>query len=291
MRNEGAVKFGRVPTRVVLRGDSGGWHCRVVEKDGAEERTDLGGPGVDWTTGDPEPPWWPRRLDETAEGLREHIARTLTDRTFLELGLEADISWFAVEAPVEWEGLVTLRDPDPARFPGKVAPYVVTLEPGAGAILPDAHLRFTTRSADAWTTLATVAEQSGTRPPRARFLCGWADHRGIWIGRSLFAVSTERLDGDDERVGEIYGERTTGWGGNPELRLRMDGIDLLDEPADDVIALFRGLGNEIVERGRMSYLPALGLRLYRPEGDRATPGGLFTGVSLQRPEPPRPRRR
>ncbi|MFG1999632.1 hypothetical protein ACGFNU_10845 [Spirillospora sp. NPDC048911] len=367
MRNEGAIKFGRVPIRVLLRGEAGGWHHVIVDKDGAEERAGMRGPGVRWEGGDPEPAWWRRRLDETADGLREHIGRVLSDRTFLELGLEADVSWFAVEAPTEWEGLVTLRDPDPARFPGKVPPYVVTLEPGNGAVLPDAHLRFSTRAADAWTTLATIAEQCGTQPPKAQFLCGWADHRSIWVGRGRLAVSTERRLGggygngfgslggqgglsspgnsggqrglsggpgssggegglsgqggpgdqrggggqgggggprglggsrgvggpggvggsrgvggsgsaSEEFVGEIYGERVTGWGGNPELRFHLDGIDLLDDPADDVIALFRGLGHEVIERGRMSHLPELGLRLYRPEGD--TSHGLFTGVSL-----------
>lgn len=282
MRNEGAIKFGRVPIRVLLRGEPGGWHYVIVEKDGAEERVEVRGPGVRWEGGQPEPAWWRRRLDETAQGLREHLGRSLSDRTFLELGLEADISWFEVEAPVAWEGLVTLRDPDPARFPGKVPPYVVTLEPGNGAVLPDAHLRFSTRAADAWTTLATVAEQCGTQPPKAQFLCGWADHRSIWVGRGRLAVSTERQDGRrDELVGEIYGERVTGWGGNPELRFRLDGIDLLDDPADDVIALLRDLGHEVTERGRMSHLPALGLRLYRPEGQPEQ--GLFTGVSLQAP--------
>ncbi|GAA2576059.1 hypothetical protein SMC26_12620 [Actinomadura fulvescens] len=280
MRNEEAIRYGRVPIRVLLRGGPDGWHYVIADKDGTEERVALRGAGAGWEGGDPEPAWWRRRLDETADDLRGHVGRALSDRTFLELGLESDISWFAVEAPFDWEGLVTLRDPDPARFPGKVPPYVVALEPGNGAVLPDAHLRFSTRAADAWTTLATVAEQCGTQPPRARFLCGWAGHRDIRVGRGRLAVSTERQDGrGDELVGEIYGERATGWGGNPELRFRLDGIDLLDDPADDVIALLRDLAHEVNERGRMAHLPGLGLRLYRPEGESAQ--GLFTGVSLQ----------
>lgn len=277
MRNEGAKVFGRLPVRVLLRGDPDGWHYVVVDKEGGEERTDLGGPGSTWHKGDPEPAWWGRRLTETAEDMRDRLGRLLTDRTFDELGLEADISWFAIEEPLEWEGLVTLRDADPARFPGEVAPYVVALEPGRGAILPEAHLLFSTLASDAWSTLRAVADECGTAAPRASFLCGWADHRSVRVGRGLLAVSTSRRADGSERLAEIYGERSPGWGGNPELRFRLDGIDLLDEPAADVVALFRDLGHAPVHRGRTWHLSTIGLTLYEPEN----PYGSFTGVALR----------
>ncbi|MFD0686598.1 hypothetical protein [Actinomadura fibrosa] len=289
MRIEGADRE-RVPARVLLRGEPAGWHCVIVDDSGAERRTDFSGAGTRWQTGavsDPEPPWWHRRLSETAEGLREAIAERLTDATFHELGAEAAITWFAVDEPVAWEGLVTLREADPARFPGRVAPYVITLEPGRGAQLPDADLLFSTEAADAWAALAAVAENCGTQPPKASFLCGWADHRSIRVGRGRLALSTDRSEGGVERIAEIFGTRGPGWSGNPELRLRLDGIDLLDEPAADVVALFRELGHDVVRRGRTTRLPTIGLTLYEPESGRGERGGRepqrFTGVSLQFP--------
>ncbi|MFD0541623.1 hypothetical protein ACFQY7_55295 [Actinomadura luteofluorescens] len=165
MRNEGATGRGRAPARVLLRGEPDGWHWVLVDDAGAERRSDFAGAGTRWSAGgrsDPEPAWWRRRLAETADGLREAVAERLTDATFREFGTEAAITWFAVAEPVEWEGIVTLREADPARFPGRVPPFVVTLEPGRGALLPDASLLFSTRAADAWTTLAAVAERCGT---------------------------------------------------------------------------------------------------------------------------------
>ncbi|GAA2135115.1 hypothetical protein [Actinomadura napierensis] len=293
MRNEGPVDWGRVPARVLLRGGPEGWHYVVVDDKGAERRTEVDGPGTRWQTGgrrDPEPPWWPRRLAETAEGLRAAIAERLTDATFSDLGAEAAITWFAVDDPVEWEGLVTLREADPARFPGRVAPFVIDLEPGRGALLPNAHLLFSTPATDAWTTLAAVAERCGTPPPRAQFLCGWADHRSVRVGRGVLSLSTERSATGEERVAEICGTRRSGWSGNPEMRFRLDGIDLLDEPAGDVTALLSELGHEVVRRGRAVRLPALGLTLHEPDERAAGPSPRrhdgrerFAGVSMQLP--------
>ncbi|TDD66242.1 hypothetical protein, partial [Actinomadura rubrisoli] len=259
MRIEGADRR-RVPARVLLRGEPDGWHCVVVDDSGAERRSDFAGAGIRWQTGrasDPEPPWWHRRLCETAEGLREAIAERLTDATFREFGAEAVITWFAVDEPVAWEGLVTLQEADPARFPGRVAPYVITLEPGRGALLPGADLLFSTQAPDAWTALATVAERCGTPPPKASLLCGWADHRSVRVGRGRLALSTDRGEDCVERLAEIFGTRGPGWSGNPEMRLRLDGVDLLDEPACDVVALFRDLGHEVVRRGRTARLADL----------------------------------
>ncbi|MFI0354690.1 hypothetical protein [Actinomadura sp. 9N407] len=287
MADQGAVQYGRVPTRVLLCGEADGWRYTVVDQHGDEEHVRLGGPGVRWQapTGhrrqDPEPPWWRRHLDETAEALRGHIERTLTDRAFTELGSETTIAWFAVEEPAAWEGLITLREPDPARFPGEVDPFIVTLEPGRGALLPDAHLLFSTLSCDAWTTLAAVSERCGTPPPSASFLCGYTGHRSVRVGRGSLDVSTQRGDDGTERVAEIHGVRGGGWGGNPELRLRLNGIDLLNEPAADVVALFRDLGDEILPWGRHGFrLPAMGLALHRPAEE---PAERFTGASLAHP--------
>ncbi|MDL4771400.1 hypothetical protein [Actinomadura xylanilytica] len=302
MRDEGdvgAAVYGRVPARVVLRGEPGGWHYVIVDKASTEERHGLAGPGVRWRTGggnDPEPPWWRRRLADAAEAMRETIAWRLTDRTFAELGVEADIAWFAVDDPVSWEGLVTLRDPDPARFPGRAAPFLITLEPGRGALLPDASLLFSTRAPDVWATLAAVAERCATAPPTPSPVCGWAGHQGVRVGRGRLALSTERGADGVERLGEIFGTRGPGWGGSPELRVRLDGIDLLDETAADVVALFRELGHEVVRRGRTVRLPALGLMLSEPEPEPTADGDAvleerFTGVSLQPPsdDAPAPR--
>ncbi|QXJ25061.1 hypothetical protein AGRA3207_006502 [Actinomadura graeca] len=283
MRNEEAGR-GRVPARVLLRGEPDGWHCVVVADSGAVRRWDLTGAGTRWQTGagsGPEPPWWHRRLCETADALRESVGERLTDATFRDLGAEAAITWFAVDEPVEWEGLVTLREPDPARFPGRVPPFVITLDPGRGALLPEADLLFSTQAPDAWTALAAIAERCGTPPPKASFLCGWADHRSVRVGRGRLALSTERGEDGAERLADIFGTRAPGWSGNPEMRFRLDGIDLLDEPAADVVALFRGLRHDVVRRGRTVRLPSIGLTLYEPESH--APAERFTGVSLQLP--------
>ncbi|NVI92607.1 hypothetical protein [Actinomadura sp. BRA 177] len=281
MADEGGTERGRAPARVLLHGGPDGWHCVVVDGAGA---------GTRWSTGgraDPEPPWWRRRLAETAEGLREAVAERLTDTTFRTLGVEAVITWFAVDEPVEWEGLVTLREADPARFPGRVAPFVITLEPGRGALLPDASLLFSTQAADAWATLAAVADRCGTRPPKASLLCGWADHRSVRVGRGALALSTDRGEDGVERLAEICGTRSPGWSGNPEMRFRLDGVDLLDEPADDVVALLRELGHGVVRRGRAVRLADSGLTLYGPdrpgEPERPSEAERFTAVSLQLP--------
>ncbi|MCP2338800.1 hypothetical protein [Actinomadura rupiterrae] len=277
---------GLVPARVTLRGDADGWSFTVVSECGRSDREELAGPGVRWQTGvrrgDREPPWWSGHLAEVADGLRVLAARRLTDRTFAELGVEAEVSWFAVRDPFEWEGLVTLRDPDPARFPGEVPPFVVTFQPGRGALLPDDHLLFSTEAADAWTTLASVAGRVGTDPPRSSFLCGWSAHRSIQVGRGVLSLSTQTGSDGVERLGEVCVRRPPGWGGNPELRPRLDGIDLLDEPAADVVGLFRELGHEIVEHGRIVNVPAMGLVLSRP--DDAPESFAFAGATLIFPE-------
>jgi len=284
MVDEGAAERGRAPARVLLQGEPDGWHCVVVDGAGGERRSDFAGSGTRWATrgsGDPEPPWWRRRLAETAGGLREAVAERLTDATFRALGVETVITWFAVDEPVAWEGLVTLREADPARFPGRVKPFVVTLEPGRGALLPDADLLFSTDAPDAWTALAAVAERCGTPPPKTSLLCGWAGHRSVRVGRGTLALSTDRGEDGKERLAEICGTRTPGWSGNPELRFRLDGVDLLDEPAADVVALLRELGHDVVRRGRTVRLGASGLTLYGP--DRPGEAERFTGVSLQAP--------
>ncbi|MEU8796856.1 hypothetical protein [Spirillospora sp. NPDC048819] len=276
------------PARVVLCGEPEGWHYVVVDASGAERRSEFAGAGTRWQTGagsGPEPAWWRRRLSETAEGLREVVAERLTDATFRELGVETVITWFAVDEPVTWEGLVTLREADPARFPGRVAPFVITLEPGRGALLPDASLLFSTRAPDAWTTLAAVAERCGTRPPKSSFLCGWAGHRSVRVGRGTLALSTGRGEDGVERLAEICATRPAGWSGNPEMRLRFDGVDLLDEPAEDVVALLGELGHEVVRRGRTARLAVSGLTLYAPDAADAA-AERFTGVSLRPPATP-----
>ncbi|HEX2316303.1 MAG TPA: hypothetical protein VHJ17_21355 [Thermomonospora sp.] len=286
MWGEDARAYGRVPVRVVLRGEPDGWHYVVVDQSGDERRTALGENGVRWQTGgrgDQEPPWWQARLAEVAEALRERVAVAVTDHCFDLFGAEAEITWFGVDEPTCWEGLVTLREADPARFPGRVAPFVVTLTPGRGALLPAAHLLFDTSAEDAWTALTAVARACRTPPPVASFLCGWADHRAVRIGRGRLAVSTERRPDGTERVGQIFAERPPGWGGNPGLRPRLDGIDLLDEPAGDVLWLLRDLGHEVVPRGRLQRVPALGLTLYEREG--GAPDGRFGGVALDAPGP------
>jgi hypothetical protein len=113
--------YGGVPTRVLLCGEANGWHYTVVDEHGREQHVPLSAPGVLWQSPgrrrhDPEPPWWRQRLDETARSMRDHVGHAVTDQTFTELGAEAQISWFAVKEPTSWEGLITLAEPDPARF-------------------------------------------------------------------------------------------------------------------------------------------------------------------------------
>ncbi|SEG60779.1 hypothetical protein SAMN04489712_107156 [Thermomonospora echinospora] len=287
MWSEDARAHGRVPVRVVLRGEPDGWHCVVADQAGSEQRIPLGESGVRWQTGgrrDEEPPWWRRRLAEIAESLRERVATMLTDRCFELFGCEADIAWFGVDEPILWEGLVTLREPDPARFPGGASPFVVTLAPGRGVLLPGADVLFETLAADAWTALEAVSRSCRTPLPRRSFLCGSADHRSVRVGRGSLAVSTDRRPDGTERVGMVFGERPLGWGGNPGLRLRLDGIDLLDEPAEDVVRLLGELGHEVVGHGRLRRLPALGLTLYGREGRSPDDDGRFAGASLAPPD-------
>jgi hypothetical protein len=279
---------GRVPTRVLLRGEPDGWHYTVVHKQGPERHVPLNGPGTRWQNpqrrhghDDPEPPWWRPYLERTAESLRGQVERAVTDQVFAELGVDARIAWFAAEEPTGWEGLVTLTDPDPARFPGKVAPFVVTLEPGRGAVLPDDHLLFSTLAADAWTTLAAVSERCGTPPPTSSLLCGWADHRSVRVGRGFLDVSTQPSPDGTERIGGIHGSRGPGWGGNPELRIRLDGIDLLDEPAEDVVALLGELGHEVAARGPHTVtIPEMGLTLRRHPDTSAAGTDRFAAATL-----------
>lgn len=287
MGEQEAIRYGRVPARVLLRGAADGWHYTVIDEHGEEERFPLCGQGVQWQAPagrrrlDPEPPWWRRHVAEAAEALRGQVDRALTDRAFAELGAEAGITWFAVEEPASWEGLVTLREADPARFPGKVAPFVVTMEPGRGALLPDAHLLFSTFARDAWTTLAAVSDRCRTPSPKAAFLCGYAGHRSVGVGRGSLGVSTRLGDDGAERVAEIHARREAGWAGNPELRPRLDGVDLLNEPACDVVALFRDLGHEVQPLGPNAFrVPQMGLSLRR---DAEEPSASFTGASLALP--------
>jgi hypothetical protein len=65
------------------------------------------------------------------------------------------------------------------------------------------------------------------------------------------------------------------------MRFRLDGVDLLDEPAGDVVSLLRELGHEVVRRGRTVRLADSGLTLYGP--DRPGDAERFTAVSLQPP--------
>ncbi|ACY98796.1 hypothetical protein Tcur_3257 [Thermomonospora curvata DSM 43183] len=287
MWGAGSQAYGQVPVRVVLRGEPDGWHYVLFDRAGSEQRVPLGGGGAHWQTSGrhgEEPPWWRRHLAEVAESLRERVETAVADRCFELFGVEAHITWLGVDEPILWEGLVTLREPDPARFPGGARPFVVTLQPGRGALLPSADLLFDTCAQDAWAALEEVARACRTPPPRARFLCGWTDHRSVRVGRGLLAVSTERrMDGVD-RVGEIYAERPPGWSGNPRLRLRLDGIDLLDEPAEDVLRLLLDLGHAVVRRGRCLRLPELGLTLYERH-EHSRHDGRFAGVSLTSPNP------
>ena len=159
---------------------------------------------------------------------------------------------------------------------------MITLEPGHGALLPDASLLFSTLAADAWSTLAAVAERCGTRPPKSSFLCGWAGHRSVRVGRGRLALSTGRDEHGVERLAEICATRPPGWSGNPELRLRFESVDLFDEPAESVVTLLRELGHEVLRRGRTARLAASGLTLYEPDGSDAAVE-RFTGVSLRPP--------
>ncbi|WP_018655060.1 hypothetical protein [Actinomadura flavalba] len=274
----GAPRYGRVPARVLLTGGPDGWHCEIIdEKDGRDRRT-LSRTGAVWRDGT-APAWWGPRLAETAATLRESAARLLTDRAFTELGAEADVTWFVVDEPVAWEGLVTLRDPDPARFPGRVPPFVVALEPGRGAVLPDADLLFSTSAADAFDTLTAVAGRLASPVPAPSFICGYSAHRAIRVGRGSLSVAAVREPGGAERVSTVFGSRPGGWGGNPELRFRYDGIDLLDEPAADVVTLLRDLGHRTLDRHGQTVLPDLGLSLAPPPGG----GHRFEHVALEFP--------
>ena len=85
-----------------------------------------------------------------------------------------------------------------------------------------------------------------------------------------------------ERIGEVFAERPPGWGGNPPLRLRLNGIDLLDEPAEDVVRLLRGLGHEVVALPGRRRVPGLGLVLHERDRREAA-DGRFAGASLTPP--------
>ncbi|WP_033324350.1 hypothetical protein [Actinomadura atramentaria] len=295
-----APRPGRVPVRVLLLGGDDGWTCEIVDDGDGRARLELPGPGVRWAAPPAaraarEPAWWPGRVAAHGAALRELLDRRVTDRTFEELGVEAEIAWFAVREPGVWEGLVTLREPDPARYPGNVPPYVVELEPERGARLPEADLLFSAGPGDAWPVLEGVAAKVGSAPPAESFICGYSGYRSVRVGRGGIGVGCMRDPDGAEHVREVFGDRPGGWGGNPELRFRLDGIDLLHEPAADVVTLFRDLGHEVGERNGRAVLPGLGLSLWhetpsrwsahRPDEPDARP--RFGRLSLVPPDPER----
>jgi hypothetical protein len=248
-----------VPARVLLREEAGACRLAVVDEDGTEQVV---------------PRDWPALRHDAR--LHELIGMDLTDRCFEALGREARIAWFALDPPAAgWEGLVTLEKADPARIPGRVPPFVVQVRPGRGVLLPSTDLRLGGPPQDAWETLATVARRCGTPPPVYSFVCGWSDHRSVRVGRGRLGVGV----GQDGSVQQIYGSREAGWGGNPELRLRYDGIDLLGEPAQDVLLLLTDLGHEVVRHGPWLRLPGIGVTL-QPGPD----GKLVETVTLDLPD-------
>ncbi|MFC0039072.1 hypothetical protein [Actinomadura rayongensis] len=278
----GAPRYGRVPARVLLLGRDDGWHCEIIDDKDGRDRLPLAGSGVTWNgPHGREPAWWRGRLAADAAALRERVEQAVTDRAFTDLGVEADVAWFAVDDPVSWEGLVTLREPDPARYPGNVPPYVVTLEPERGAVLPEADVLFTAGPDEAWCALDAVAARLGSPAPAGAFICGYSGYRSVRIGRGHLGVGCMRDPDGTERVRTIFGNRPAGWGGNPELRFRLDGIDLLHEPAADVVTLFRDLGHDVAERHAQVLLPGLGLSLSRSGDDTRH----FAGLTLEHPDP------
>jgi hypothetical protein len=114
-------------------------------------------------------------------------------------------------------------------------------------------------------------------------VCGWTGHRAVGIGRGELAAGTERDAEGVERLAEIYAARsTTAWAGSPELRVVLDGVGLLHEPAPDVLWLLGELGYEIERRRGTVRVPTAGLILYGE--DQASHEG-FASVTLSRPSP------
>jgi hypothetical protein len=270
---------GQVPVQVVLRGGPEGWHYLVKDQSGEEQLTPLPTLGTRWPPIDrrgSEPPGRRAHLTEVAADLREYVEQTVSDRCFEELGVEADIAWWPIEEPAFWEGSVTLREPDPGRFPGGTTPFVVELQPERGALLNGNALLLRARAQEAWAALASVAEQCGGPPPWSSFVCGRSGHRTVRVGRGQLSVSTEG-EGSEERLAEILAERGRVRRGSPELQVHLDGIDLLAEPSADVTWLLTELGYRSVRHHRTLRLPEAGLVLYDPEMGRGGHGALDSG--------------
>ncbi|GAB3975103.1 hypothetical protein GCM10029978_058370 [Actinoallomurus acanthiterrae] len=276
-----AARSDRLPVRVVLRGGPDGWQYTIFDPSGAEEHVDLGAMAASrWppaTRRGHDPEWWDAADAQVAAHLREYLDLLVTDRCFDLFQMEASIEWQGGGSG-PWEGTVTLAPPDPGRFPGRVPPFAVRLLPGRGADVDGTDLPFGTPATRAWSVLTRVADRLGGRP-HASFICGWADHRSVRIGRGQLSICTLR-DGDGvERIGQIYAMRPPGWGGSPTLRADLDGIDLLGETAGDVLWLLGELGLETVRRAGFVRVPDAGLLLYRedPADDR------FASVAVERP--------
>ncbi|MEV0402585.1 hypothetical protein [Actinoallomurus sp. NPDC050550] len=269
-----AARADRLPVRVVLRGGPDGWQYTITDRSGAGEHVDLGAMAASrWppaTRRGHDPEWWDAANAQVAADLREYLGLRVADRCFDLFQMEASIEWRSAGGESgPWEGTVTLVPPDPGRFPGRVPPFVVRLLPGRGADIGGTDLPFETSATHAWSVLTRVADRLGGRP-HASFICGWADHRSVRIGRGQLSICTLRHGDGVERIGQIYVMRPPGWGGSPTVRAELDGIDLLGETAGDVLWLLGELGLDTVHRAGSVHVPDAGLFLYRenPADDR-----------------------
>jgi hypothetical protein len=158
---------------------------------------------------------------------------------------------------------------------------VVALAPGRGAFLPEPldPLMLDAPEGDAQAALARVAETIGVPEPEWVLGNGF----GVDVGHGRLSVTcVDYRDDGVDRTGELTVARGSAWRGSPELRARLEGIDLLHEPAADVTWLLRELGYDTrPQGGGRWWLPDAAVTLSGWDGHSS--GAAFSGVTIWSP--------
>jgi hypothetical protein len=122
--------------------------------------------------------------------------------------------------------------------------YLVELVPGVGAVLPPPlpALLMGMSGPEVRELLRRVAEEAGSEEPAGGgFVCGLADPRQVRIGDGFLGTGLA-LGSTVRTLDWIWVALPRMWPGGVELRVRLEGVDVLHEPAGDVLWMLGGLG-------------------------------------------------